>query len=81
MENDQVKSNSGRRHEAQPEDDFIGSDSDEVCLLFEGDLTMLYDAHDLSIICVDSLISLRFLSQNVFNVSYIFFKYFFIVYI
>lgn len=42
VENDQVKSNSGRRHEAQPEDDFIGSDSDEVCLLFEGDLTLLF---------------------------------------
>lgn len=78
VENDQLKSNSGRRHEAQPEDDFIGSDSDEVCFFYEGDLTMLYffksnfKKHDLSIICADSSISLIFLSQNVFNVFYIF---------
>lgn len=32
MGDDQIRSKSGRRHEAQPEDDFIGSENDEVCL-------------------------------------------------
>ena len=27
---------SGKRYEAQPQDDFIGSESDEVCLIFVG---------------------------------------------
>lgn len=34
MGDDQVQSKSGRRYEAQPQDDFIGSESDEVCLLY-----------------------------------------------
>lgn len=33
MGDDQVQSNRRGRHHAQPEDDFIGSESDEVCLL------------------------------------------------
>lgn len=40
MGND-VQSKSGRRHEAQPEDDFIGSESDEVCLFLWKDIGML----------------------------------------
>lgn len=40
MGNDEVQSKSGRRHEAQPEDDFIGSESDEVCLFFRRDLQL-----------------------------------------
>lgn len=32
MGDDQIQGKSGRRHEAQPEDDFIGSENDEVCL-------------------------------------------------
>ncbi|XP_039652329.1 uncharacterized protein C3orf67 homolog isoform X2 [Perca fluviatilis] len=37
---DQVQSKSGRRYEAQPEDDFIGSESDEVNILKEEDNTL-----------------------------------------
>lgn len=40
MGDDRVQSKSGRRYEAQPEDDFIGSESDEVCLLLGKDCTL-----------------------------------------
>lgn len=40
MGDDQIQSKSGRRHEAQPEDDFIGSESDEVCLLLWRDMLL-----------------------------------------
>lgn len=39
MGND-VQSKSGGRHEARPEDDFIGSESDEVCLFLWKDIGM-----------------------------------------
>lgn len=38
---DQVQNKSRRRHEAQPEDDFIGSESDEVSFLLEGDTSTM----------------------------------------
>lgn len=33
MGDNQVQKKSGRRYDVQPEDDFIGSESDEVCFL------------------------------------------------
>ena len=60
---DQLHSRNGRRYHPQPEDDFIGSESDEVCLLQVRDAALWTRKHLKCILCCqdtnDHVLSMR----------------------